>query len=208
MAVDFSILQSAAAVPMRAQFTPVDVTGAIEGAYSLAGTMVDTREKVRKAQDAQTDRTTIQSYLKSGGDLFTPPGIERALSDLRGRVSPDYFARLNEQAQKLKTADVDLQKKLGGLKEDELAAYGAGIESAMPFMDALYKQYEADVQAGGPESARAKFEDNRSKLITSMQGRMAGPNTPMFNAQVLQGLQAVTPEVLPGMISASKYQTA
>lgn len=208
MAVDFSILQSAAAVPMRAQFTPVDVTGAIEGAYSLAGTMVDTREKVRKAQDAQTDRNTIQSYLKSGGDLFTPPGIERAMSDLRGRVSPEYFTRLGEQAQKLKTADFDLQKKIAGLKEDELAAYGAGIESAMPFMDALLKQYEADAQAGGQESARAKFEDNRAKLITSMQGRMAGPNTPMFNAQVLQGLQAVTPEVLPGMISASKYQTA
>lgn len=208
MAVDFSILQSAAAVPMRAQFTPVDVTGAIEGAYSLAGTMVDTREKVRKAQDAQTDRTAVQNYLRSGGDLFTPPGIERAMSELRGRVSPEYFTRLGEQAQKLKTADFDLQKKIAGLKEDELAAYGAGIESAMPFMDALLKQYEADAQAGGQESARAKFEDNRAKLITSMQGRMAGPNTPMFNAQVLQGLQAVTPEILPGMISASKYQTA
>lgn len=207
MAVDFSILQSAATVPMRTQFTPVDVAGKLEGAYSLAGTMVDTQEKMRKQQSAQTDRNAVQNYLRSGGDLFTPPGIERAMSELRGIVSPEYFTRLGEQAQKLKTADFDLQKKVAGLKEDELAAYGAGVESAMPFLDALQRQYEADLQAGGAESALAKFNDNRAQLLTRMQGRMAGPNTPMFNAQVLQGLQAVTPEVLPGMISASKYQT-
>jgi hypothetical protein len=192
---------------MRAQFTPVNVTGAIEEAYSLAGTMADTQTKMRAQQSAQNDRAAVQSYIRSGGDLFTPPGIERALSQLRGRVSPEYFTRLGEQAQKLKTADMDLQKKISGLREDELSAYSAGIESAMPFLDALQRQYEADVEAGGAESALAKFNDNRAKLVTTMQGRMAGPNTPMFNEQVVQSLQAVTPEVLPGIISASKYQT-
>ncbi len=208
MAVDFSVMQSAAAVPMRAQFTPTNVTGAIEEAYSLAGTMADTQTKMRAQQSAQNDRAAVQSYIRSGGDLFTPPGIERALSQLRGRVSPEYFTRLGEQAQKLKTADMDLQKKISGLREDELSAYSAGIESAMPFLDALQRQYEADLEAGGAESALAKFNDNRAKLVTTMQGRMAGPNTPMFNEQVVQSLQAVTPEVLPGIISASKYQTA
>lgn len=207
MAVDFSVMQSAAAVPMRAQFTPVNVTGAIEEAYSLAGTMADTQTKMRAQQSAQNDRAAVQSYIRSGGDLFTPPGIERALTQLRGRVSPEYFTRLGEQAQKLKTADIDLQKKISGLREDELSAYSAGIESAMPFLDALQRQYEADVEAGGAESALAKFNDNRAKLVTTMQGRMAGPNTPMFNEQVVQSLQAVTPEVLPGIISASNYQT-
>jgi hypothetical protein len=208
MAVDFSVMQSAAAVPMRAQYIPVNVTGAIEEAYSLAGTMADTQTKMRAQQSAQNDRAAVQSYIRSGGDLFTPPGIERALTQLRGRVSPEYFTRLGEQAQKLKTADIELQKKISGLREDELSAYSAGIESAMPFLDALQRQYEADLEAGGAESALAKFNDNRAKLVGTMQGRMAGPNTPMFNEQVVQSLQAVTPEVLPGIISASKYQTA
>jgi hypothetical protein len=207
MAVDFSVMQSAATVPMKAQFTPTNLTGSIEEAYSLAGTMADTQTKMRTQQSAQNDRAAVQNYIRSGGDLFTPPGIERALTQLRGRVSPEYFTRLGEQAQKLKTADIDLQKKISGLREDELSAYSAGIESAMPFLDALQRQYEADLEAGGAESALAKFNDNRAKLVTTMQGRMVGPNTPMFNEQVVQSLQVVTPEVLPGMVSASKYQT-
>lgn len=208
MAVDFSVMQSAAAVPMRATFTPTDITESIEGAYSLAGKMVDTQTKLRAQQSAQNDRAAVQEYIRSGGDLFTPPGIERALTQLRGRVSPEYFTQLGAQAQKLKTADIDLQTKLSRLRVDELAVYNAGIESAMPFLDALQKQYEADAEAGGAESALAKFNNNRSKLVTSMQGRMAGPNTPMFNQEVLQTLQGITPDALPGLISVSKYHTA
>lgn len=208
MAVDFSLLQSGAAVPMRAQFTPVDVAGKLEGAYSLAGTAINTQEKMRKQQAEQADRAALQQFMQQGGDLFTPTGIKRALTELRGRVSPEYYTRIGEQAQKLQVAELDLQKKLAGMQETELAAYNAGIESAMPFLDALQKQYAADAEAGGAESALAKFNDNRAQLISTMQGRMAGPNTPMFNPQVLQGLQSVTPEMLPGMIAASRYQSS
>ena len=86
-----------------------------------------------------------------------------------------------------------------------MSSFNAGLEMTMPFLDQLQKQYDADVKTGGAESARAKFDDNKNKLVAQLQGQMAGPATPLYNPQVLKALPSMTPDTLPALISGSKY---
>lgn len=208
MALQFSLLGSPEMYARAPQPKLVDVPGAIAAGYRMQGEISDVQEKLRQRQAAEQDRRLVQEGLKAGTlDLFTPKGIESALTQLRGQVSPEFYMKLGEQAQAAKQADLRFQKSLADMDTTALTQYNAGIESSMPLLDNLYQQYKADAEAGGAESAAIKFDENRKKLLAQMQGKMVGPNTPMFNPQVIAALQSVSPEILPGMISASKYQT-
>ena len=208
MALQFSLLGSPDALARSAQPPLVDVAGAIEAGYTMAGNISAAQEKLRQQREADQDRRILQEGLKTGKlDLFTPKGIEQALVQLRGQVSPGFYMKLGEQAQAAKKADLAFQKSLADMDATALTQYNAGIESAMPFLEGLLRQYQADDEVRGPESALANFEDNRKRLLADMQGKLVGPNTPMFNPQVMSALQTITPEMLPGMLAASKYQS-
>lgn len=197
-------------LPMQVQpFKPIDAPAALRSAVTLAGDFSTVQEQMRQRKEAADDRAILQQGLASGEiDLFTPKGIEDALFKLRGKVSVDTYTKLGAQAQKVKEADAALQERISKMDAAALTMFNAGIESAMPFLDVLFKQYQTDLAAGGTESAVAKFNDNRTKLVADMQGKMVGPNTPMFNPQVVTALSSITPDTLPGMISASKYQSS
>jgi len=134
--------------------------------------------------------------------------MERALTALRGKVSPELYMQLGERANALKREEVNLKDTLLRMNDIERRQYTAGLESAMPYLDALMKTYNQDKETLGEVSARESFVRNRDKFLSQMSGKMIGPTTPMFNEEVLSSLTEATPEILPGIISASQYQAS
>lgn len=205
MAVNFGLIDPG--LPERAgqMFRMPDIDKTAMMGMKLQESQMELAEQKRATQEASVDREAMRNYLAGGGDLFTPTGVDKALADLRGKVSPDLYMKLGKQAATVKEADVKLRKQLTEMDDTALTNYGAGLEMVMPFLDQLEKQYKADVAAGGEATARSKFEENRNKLIAQLQGQMAGPTTPLYNPQVLKALPSMTPDTLPALISGSKY---
>lgn len=195
-------------LPMRARpFPGFDPVGAMASAAKVASDVSAAQEQVSSRQRNEQDRRILTEGMRAGTiDLFTPTGVDNALKTLRGQLSLDTYTRLADRATQLREVDARLQKTVRDMNELERKQYTAGIESAMPFMDALMRQYRADVEQSGEASALANFDERKSQLVANMRDKKMGPNTPMFNEEVLASLSSATPDVLPGIISASKYQ--
>jgi len=170
--------------------------------------MVGKQAEAQQAAQGMSDRDALHQYLQSGGDIYTPTGIEKAMTDLRGRISPDTYLKLGEQARALKTADVSLKEKLSQYNTEQLAAYDAGIERTMPMLANLSSGYEKVKAEKGEQAAGQWFQEQRSQLIPQLQGQQIAPGMPMFNPQVLQTVGQMNPEQLPALISGSKYHAA
>lgn len=207
--VNFS-LAGGPELPMRARpFPGIDAPGAMVSAARAASEISAAQEQVGARQRSEQDRRILTEGMRSGQlDLFTPTGINEALKTLRGQVSLETYSKLADRATQLREVDARLQKTLREMNDLERKQYTSGIESAMPFMDALMKQYRADAEQGGEASALANFDQRKSQLVTQMRDKKVGPNTPMFSEEVLTALQSATPDVLPGIISASQYQAS
>ena len=200
--VNFNLL-GGASVPAQAQFRPVDVVGGINAAYQTARTVGSFQEEERRRQSSEQDRQVLNQALSSGElDLFTPPGMERALTALRGKVSPELYMQLGERANALKKEEVNLTDTLLKMNDIERKQYTAGLESAMPYLDALMKTYNQDKETLGEVSARESFVRNRDKFLSQMSGKMIGPTTPMFNEEVFSSHKEATQEILHGIISS------
>ena len=196
-------------LPSRVRpFPLIDVAGAEASAAEMGTKISAAREQIRARADAENDRKILSAGVKSGEiDLFTPAGVRKALETLRGRVSLDTFTKLNDRAAELRTVDMNLQKSLQQMDEAARKQYTAGLEASMPFLDALMRSYAQDVETGGEAAAQEKFTQNRDRVLQQMRGKRVAPGVSMFSEEVISSLADATPEVLPGIISASKYQT-
>jgi hypothetical protein len=202
MPVDFGLLQSAGRIPMQAQAAPTpDIMQGMQQAQKVAVG----QEQVQQAQASMQDRAALQQYLQSGGDIYTPPGVEKAMADLKGKVSPDLYLKLGDQSRKLKEADLTLKEHMTKLNTEQVSAYQQSLERTLPAIESLSQGYEKVKSEKGEQEASAWFQQNRGQLIEQMKGQQAGPGVPLFNPQVLQNLGQMNPEQLPGLVKGSAY---
>lgn len=194
-------------IPMSGkQVAPIDPTENAMKAYSLAGTMVDTQEKIRKTQEGQFDREVMQNFLKGGGDLSTPTGTAKALDELKGKVSPDLYENLIKHKDTMDDHALKQKAMIMGLRQDALADMSRQDDELAPMLDQFQQQYAATAASKGKQAADAEFQVNRTRLLEWAGGqKIAGQ--PRFTPDVLQSLQSLDPEHMGQTQAAIKYHS-
>ena len=211
MAADFNLINSAATLPMKADtFKPIDAVGNMEKAYTLAGEMVDTGEKVRKAQEDEQYRAVLKEYSsRDGTDLVTPQGLTRAMKDLQGKIPVDKFQALGQAAQKSAMADAQFREHMSKASEAEIANTAAQMDQAYPVFESLMKQHAEDKAAKGKDYADAQFRDNQQKALQALGQQKTATGQPMLSPAVLQTISQVDADHLPGVMNQMKgHKTA
>lgn len=194
-----------AAIPMSGkQMAPIDPTENAMKAYSLAGTMVDTQEKMRKQQEGQFDRDVMQKFLQGGGDLATQEGTQKALTDLKGRVSTDLYQNLIKHKDALDDHVLKQKSQIAGLRADALADMDKQDEELAPMLDKFQTQYQTTLTSKGKQAADAEFEQNRGQLVQWM-GQQQISGQPRFTPDVLKQMQTLDPEHLGSSQAALKF---
>lgn len=194
-------------IPMSGkQMAPIDPTENAIKAYSLAGTMVDTQEKIRKTQEGQFDREVMQNFLKGGGDLSTPTGTAKALGELKGKVSPDLYENLIKHKDAMDDHALKQKAQIMGLRADALADMDKQDEALAPMLDKFQQQYAATAASRGKQAADAEFEANRAQLVQWASGQQIA-GQPRFTPDVLQHLQTLDPEHIGQTQAAVKYHS-
>ena len=197
-----------ASIPMSGKaVAPIDPTENAMKAYSLAGTMVDTQEKIRKTREGQFDRDAIQSFLKNGGDLSTPTGTAKALDELKGKVSPDLYENLVKHKDAMDDHVLKQKAMINGLKADALEDMAKQDETLAPMLDNIQQKYAATAASKGKQAADAEYEQNRAQLVQWMQGQQVA-GQPRFTPDVVQHVQTQPVEQIGQTQAAVKYHSA
>jgi hypothetical protein len=194
-----------AAIPMSGKMAaPIDPTENAMKAYSLAGTMVDTQEKMRKQEEGQFDRKALQEFLQGGGDLSTPEGTNKALGDLKGKVSSDFYGNLIKHKDAIDDHVLKQRSMINGLRADALEDMSKQDDALAPMLDSLKQKYDSTAASKGKQAADAEFAQNRGQLAQWMQQQQVAGQA-RFTPDVLQHVQNMPPEQLGNTQAAAKY---
>ncbi|GAC1460669.1 MAG: hypothetical protein NVSMB70_06300 [Chamaesiphon sp.] len=197
MPLNFTLGESAARVPMSGNpVTPV--TG--DQSFKTQNDQMDTGEKARSLSQAANDRTALDEYIKNGGDLYTAPGAQKGLQDLRGKVGSDVYMKLAAHADQMRKSEVAFNNDLMTADENKLKLYGQRIEYTMPMLDQLKQTYEKTKAEKGEVTARAEFDAAKAKLVSGVDQAHGGYHPELNNI-----LQGANPENIDFLMANTKY---
>jgi hypothetical protein len=178
MAVDFGLLGAGGpgSIPLRANVPQMpDYTKEQQATYNLAGTMVDTREKVRTAQQNDADRQVLEAASKEH-DLYSPQGLQKFLQDpASANLSVAGKQQLAGHITDLQTKADAHAKDVMAMDESRLKLYGAQLESTAPVLDSLVKTHGSTVAAKGEVAANADLQTQLGQLRGSPEFAKLSP---------------------------------
>jgi len=197
-----------ASIPLQAGkgVAPIDPMQNAVKAYSLAGTMVDTQEKIRERDDGLHDRDALQNYLISGGDITTPEGSKKAVQELQGKISPQFTEKLMAHSDQVTNNFLKQKEMMAKLPEMYLEQMKAQEEQVAPMLEQLDKQYKNTLSTQGQAAADAEFEKNRQGVMGWMSQQQLG-GQPRFSPDVAKSMSQLTPDSLPYFLAHTKYHT-
>ena len=111
-----SINPQAGQFSLSSAFKPVSLTKAVDTAQGLESNEL----ALQSQRDESNDKAIIQQYLQSGGDFSSQEGLNKSLTDLKGKVSSSRYLNLIDAGKKMKTWATDTESKLIGLESDKI----------------------------------------------------------------------------------------
>lgn len=216
---------AAATIPLASTFQPVSQTDAMGDAYALAGQKqnVQIRQGVIDQQKQQLqDKQQMQEYLKAGGDFYSQEGLDKAVGDLKGKVSPDAYMSLVEKGKTFQQDQANLETKLAQLPVQQAAAIEAKTNMTLQSLAPIYDAYETGWQnrlkakgmdpANAPaaeveqakKEATADFQAAKQARLQQFQQQTVG-GKPVVDQQFLQQYEQLGPDETRTAIQHGKY---
>lgn len=208
MAVQGSLLnaqipmEAAAAPAPAAAFNPV---GNYVKGYTMQGDLADTDKHLGDIKRQNDDRASLDAYLKDGGDLSTPSGVDKSLTDLKGKVSSDTYLKLSDHASKIKEGAVGLQEQLQKLDSQQLTLRGQQLEKTLTYMVQPLDAYDKAVSTKGEAAAQAEFTQTRDKVLAAAAQEVGPDGKPVYPPEILKQLAQSDPGHLKAMLATTKY---
>lgn len=198
MALQFSL----ASVNPAGLSRGIDFPGIEQKQLNVERSRMDVAEQQRQTAEAAQTRGAFDEYLKQGGDLFTPTGLQKATVDLKGKIPVSEYMKLGPALQKAQEADVKYRTSLQKLSDDELAGQLGIFSTAGPAVTAAYDVFEKTKKDKGDVTALAEFESTRNNLVAQY-----GPiwSKSPYGQQALKTLSGITPDQVPMLNRMSGY---
>lgn len=157
-------------------------------------------------QEQMADKDVLKQYQKSGGDLQTPDGIQKAIQDLQGKVSAKTYQDLVKMQ---RTSDEWVAKQTEAYAqagEAKLKTYGQLIESTQKALAPAMEIYEDAVKVKGDAGARVDFDAAKKAALTQLQ-QLKGPDgKPLLSPEAMKEYEDMTPEQLRSKSSTATWK--
>lgn len=211
-----------ATIPLQEAFQPVSAADATQQGITMAGQQVDLAEgklKLDEDQDAKRDKDTVQAYLRSGGDLFSQAGIDKAVGDLKGKVSPKTYMGFAQHSQDFQKSQALVADQLAKTDDDKLTAYGNKLDTVARTLAPVYETYQQDIaqrlkakgldQKTAPQNELTQAQqDALPAYQAAMQARLqqlGQANLPGMDPKALQTFAQMGPDDLRGTLQYTKF---
>ena len=190
-----------AAANLVTPFKAVDEMGQTQKAYDLASTM----GKYQDEQAIRQDQTKIQEYMKQGGNMSTPEGIQKAITDLQGHLSPKSWASLMKQGEASLGWNEKLNDYYTKLPEDAFKLQSMKTEYTLKGLEGPLQAYAESAKTKGEPAALQDFEAARTATINYASQLKDAAGKPIFTAQDLEPMKTATPAQLQAQLSTAKF---
>lgn len=204
MAVQAGLLN--AQIPMSAKVASVDGLGSYMKGAEAKDELADLKTKDDERQLVAKDHAVVSDYLANGGELYTPDGQEKAVNDLKGKISSKSYMGLVEHATKAKQADVKMRDDLTKLSSDQLSLRQNQLEKGLVYMAQPLQVYEEAAKSKGTQGASADFDAAKSQILSAASAEKMPDGSPAFPPEVLKHIQDASPDQLKAMLATTKYQ--
>lgn len=191
-------------IPMEAKLQIPDIPQAMGRGMDLEQKKIETEDVVQQHQDQQQDRQVLTDYTSQGGDLYTPEGIEKAKTDLRGKVSFNTYGQINKQADALKQHDIDMREKILGFNTAETKNFLDKNNAVLGVLVPVTESYQIDKTAKGGVDADANFRANRDAALQKLAQAKTSDGQPMFPPEQIQQFAQMDAPHLMAAVQVSK----
>ena len=204
-------------IPMKADtrlplgVTPVDFSKQFrmdeEDASAFKEVQAERLEKQRIREEKDRDRTLMEQYIKSGGDVNTPEGLDAATKELKGKLSTDAYANLGGIADTKRKAELAHRELINKSKLEDLKVADAETEETLKTMSAPLYAYE-DARAKGGEAAGAQAFEASKQANLQMLRQQVNPVTgqPRFTPQVLDQFEKMDQNALKHKVEDATWK--
>lgn len=204
MATNASILD--AGIPLSVKPVNIDVAGNMAKGFDMRGKMVEERHTEEAYGREDQDRSVLDEYMKHpDANLSTLPGAQKALSDLKGKVSSDTYLKLDKHAKSIEQGDLKFRTEIASLDESNLKTRSQQMEKTLTYLAQPIDAYEKTLGTKGKPDADAEFAKARSGILQAAGQEKSADGKPLYPADMLQGLANADPATLKAMLHATKY---
>lgn len=209
-------LQVNSTLPLQVKpFTPIDVAADQEKMYKLADlqgqaaeNQQDRAAKQQTMAAQQKDEVVLGQYRQSGGDLTTPEGIKKALSELKGNVSEATADRLSKLADAKEAQSIKTQTELAKLSDGIIDRLHASAEQATQFLSRALSVYDQTLaQTKDPAKALAAFNASKQALATdaaNVKDPVTGRSA--YSPDQIKRIASLDPEALRAEVQETSYK--
>ena len=195
---------------------PYEAFDPIENAsrmYTLADKVDSFKEKQSERLAAQTeredtsrDKAILDRYLKGGGDLYSPEGIEKAQDALKNQVSVNTYQNLGNMLDKRKKTVQDFKQKAAELDDTQLSLYQKKYEESLKTMVGPLDVYDKTKEAKGEQEAQKAFAAAKIASL-KMMAQEVNPETGQakYSQTSLQKFAMMAPEALASEMNTTKW---
>lgn len=216
---------AAATIPLASTFQPVSETQSMSDAYTLAGQKQGVQQnqiKLDQQKQQANDAKTIQQYLANGGDIYSQEGLTKAVSDLKGKVSPDAYAKIVDGGQNFQANQLKLESGLAALSVQQAAGIQAKMDMTLQALAPVYDAYDsgwkkrltdkgldpdkapaAEVQQA-KQDALGDFNAAKAARLQQLKQQQVG-GKPLMGDQFLQQYSQMGPDDTKNAIDQNKY---
>lgn len=194
---------------------PYEAFDPIENAsrlYTLADKADSFKEKQSERLAAQTeredtarDRAILDRYLKGGGDLYSPEGIEKAQEALKDQVSVNTYQNLGNILDKRKKTVQDFKQKAAELDDTQLSLYQKKYEESLKTMVGPLDVYDKVKEEKGEQEAQKAFATAKIANLQMMAQEKNPDGQAKYTPQNLQKFAMMSPESLASEMNTTKW---
>lgn len=191
-------------IPMSVK--PVDLVGSYGRGFDMRGRIIEQQQVEQQYDRENKDRTVLDDYLKQpDSDLSTAPGVTKALTDLKGKVSSDMYAKLDKHAKTIQENDVKYKTELNSLDESNLKLRAAQMDGTLQYLGIPLQTYDKTLKEKGKADADIEFNQAKQKVLQQAAAQKGPDGQPLYPPEMIKQFQDADPEHLRMLFNATKY---
>lgn len=196
-------------------FQGIDLQGAADDAIKNASNIETFKsqqaknlEQQRLTEESQRDRTILQQYQQSGGDLYSADGMQVALKDLGNKLSPNAIDGLNARLSAREKETDSHRAAVAKLSDSDFDALKNQSEQTAKVMNRALSAYDTTL-ASTKDTGQATDAYNSAKaaLVQGLQSTVS-PTTgkPMYADADLQSFANMPVDQLRTIVNDSAWK--
>lgn len=194
-------------IPLKTAPMPnIDVAGNVSKGYSMAAANETNAAFVQESRDTTGDELLAKQYVDNGGNLITPDGLKKALTDLAPKLSLKGQQNLDKAYEQKQMMGDTLKANALKMNDLEWNHYNTLQDEAVKMYSTATNAYNDTLMATrNPIKAQEAFDAAKQAATQYASQLKTSDGKPLITPAMLQPFQAANYEQMGHLLINAKW---